>query len=99
MFYVYSEVWLPFVLFQLQDRMCMTLGGRVSEQIFFKRITTGAQDDLKKVTQSAYAQVRIVALFCDTRPPTIMLRSVVLPELELRSAVDLDCCSVIVGLT
>ena len=42
---------------QLFDRMCMTLGGRVSEQIFFERITTGAQDDLKKVTQSAYAQV------------------------------------------
>ncbi|XP_071312818.1 mitochondrial inner membrane m-AAA protease component AFG3L2 isoform X4 [Agelaius tricolor] len=42
---------------QLLDRMCMTLGGRVSEQIFFGRITTGAQDDLKKVTQSAYAQI------------------------------------------
>lgn len=42
---------------QLFDRMCMTLGGRVSEQIFFDRITTGAQDDLKKVTQSAYAQI------------------------------------------
>ena len=37
--------------------MCMTLGGRVSEEIFFGRITTGAQDDLKKVTQSAYAQI------------------------------------------
>ncbi|CAH1780509.1 unnamed protein product [Owenia fusiformis] len=42
---------------QLYDRMCMTLGGRVSEQIFFSRITTGAQDDLQKVTQSAYAQI------------------------------------------
>jgi len=42
---------------QLFDRMCMTLGGRVSEQLFFGRITTGAQDDLRKVTQSAYAQV------------------------------------------
>lgn len=42
---------------QLFDRMCMTLGGRVSEEIFFKRITTGAQDDLKKITDSAYAQV------------------------------------------
>lgn len=42
---------------QLLDRMCMTLGGRVSEQIFFNRITTGAQDDLSKVTKSAYAQV------------------------------------------
>ncbi|XP_044733109.1 AFG3-like protein 2 [Chrysoperla carnea] len=42
---------------QLFDRMCMALGGRVSEELFFGRITTGAQDDLKKVTQSAYAQV------------------------------------------
>lgn len=42
---------------QLLDRMCMTLGGRVSEELFFGRITTGAEDDLKKVTQSAYAQV------------------------------------------
>ncbi|XP_033012948.1 AFG3-like protein 1 isoform X2 [Lacerta agilis] len=42
---------------QLFDRMCMMLGGRVAEQLFFGRITTGAQDDLRKVTQSAYAQV------------------------------------------
>lgn len=35
---------------QLFDRMCMTLGGRVSEEIFFGRITTGAQDDLQKVS-------------------------------------------------
>jgi len=35
----------------------MTLGGRVSEQVFFNEITTGAQDDLKKVTENAYAQV------------------------------------------
>merc|ERR1719293_648294 len=42
---------------QLYDRMCMTLGGRASEQIFFGRITTGAQDDLQKVTKSAYSQI------------------------------------------
>lgn len=42
---------------QMLDRMCMMLGGRVSEKIFFQRITTGAQDDLQKVTQMAYAQV------------------------------------------
>nr|MBE5725008.1 putative AFG3-like protein 2 [Cucujiformia] len=42
---------------QLFDRMCMTLGGRVAEELFFSRITTGAQDDLQKVTQSAYAQI------------------------------------------
>ena len=43
---------------QLFDKMCMTLGGRASEEVFFSRVTTGAQDDLKKVTASAYAQVR-----------------------------------------
>jgi len=42
---------------QLLDRMCMTLGGRAAEAIFFNRITTGAQDDLQKVTKSAYAQI------------------------------------------
>ena len=35
----------------------MTLGGRVSEELFFGRITTGAQDDLQRITQMAYAQV------------------------------------------
>lgn len=38
---------------QLMDRMVMTLGGRVAEEIFFKKITTGAQDDLQKVTRMA----------------------------------------------
>uniref|UniRef100_A0A2K5Y4C8 AAA+ ATPase domain-containing protein n=1 Tax=Mandrillus leucophaeus TaxID=9568 RepID=A0A2K5Y4C8_MANLE len=42
---------------QLFDRMCMMLGGRVAEQLCFGQITTGAQDDLRKVTQSAYAQI------------------------------------------
>jgi AFG3 family protein len=42
---------------QMFHRMCMALGGRVSEQLFFGRITSGAQDDLQKVTRSAYAQV------------------------------------------
>ncbi|KZO98416.1 ATP-dependent metallopeptidase Hfl [Calocera viscosa TUFC12733] len=39
---------------QLLDRMCMTLGGRVSEEIFFGKITTGAQDDLQKITKMAF---------------------------------------------
>jgi len=42
---------------QLFDRMCVMLGGRVSESIFFGKVTTGAQDDLQKVTRSAYAQI------------------------------------------
>ncbi|KAL1930894.1 hypothetical protein VTP01DRAFT_10031 [Rhizomucor pusillus] len=47
---------------QLLDRMCMTLGGRVSEQIFFDTITTGAADDLQKVTKMAYAQVTMYGM-------------------------------------
>lgn len=36
-------------ILQLFDRMCMMLGGRVAESITFNRITTGAEDDLRKV--------------------------------------------------
>lgn len=43
---------------ELMDRMCMALGGRVAESLVFNRITTGAQDDLQKVTKMAYAQIR-----------------------------------------
>ncbi|KAG8969781.1 AAA ATPase afg3 [Tulasnella sp. 419] len=39
---------------EVVDRMCMTLGGRVSEEIFFNEITTGAQDDLQKITKMAF---------------------------------------------
>lgn len=42
---------------QMMDRMCMMLGGRCSEQTFFNEITSGAQDDLQKVTRLAYGQV------------------------------------------
>jgi ATP-dependent Zn protease len=35
----------------------MTYGGRAAEELFFGRITTGAQDDLDKITKIAYAWV------------------------------------------
>ena len=38
---------------QLYDMIQVALGGRIAEEIFFKKITTGASDDLKKVTQIA----------------------------------------------
>lgn len=44
---------------ELFDRMCMTLAGRASEDLFFSTITTGAQDDLKKVTSLAYNQIMV----------------------------------------
>ena len=37
--------------------MCMTLGGRIAELIIFGKISTGARDDLEKVTKIAYSQV------------------------------------------
>ncbi|NXH77746.1 SPG7 protein, partial [Hydrobates tethys] len=43
---------------QLLERMCMALGGRVSEAITFNKVTTGAQDDLKRVTKIAYSMVK-----------------------------------------
>jgi spastic paraplegia 7 len=46
----------------LSDKMCMALGGRAAESIVFNRITTGAQNDLEKVTKIAYAQVRVFGM-------------------------------------
>lgn len=42
---------------QLMDRMAMTLGGRVSEELHFDTVTSGASDDFKKVTRMANAMV------------------------------------------
>lgn len=47
---------------QLLDVMCMGLGGRASEIIFFGSFTTGAQDDLQKVTSSAYSQIMMYGM-------------------------------------
>ncbi len=42
---------------ELNDTMAMTLGGRAAEEIVFDEITTGASNDLEKVTQSAKQMV------------------------------------------
>ncbi len=42
---------------QILDRMAMILGGRVAEEIIFGEITTGAQNDLEKVTDLARRMV------------------------------------------
>ncbi|XP_059667838.1 ATP-dependent zinc metalloprotease FTSH 10, mitochondrial-like [Cornus florida] len=44
---------------QLFDMTCMTLGGRASEQVLIGKISTGAQNDLEKVTKITYAQVAV----------------------------------------
>jgi AFG3 family protein len=47
---------------QLIDEMCMTLGGRAAEDIVFGKISTGAQNDLERVTKMAYAMVTIYGM-------------------------------------
>jgi cell division protease FtsH len=47
---------------QLLDEMCSTLGGRAAEQISFNSISSGAQNDLEKVTKQAYAMVSIFGM-------------------------------------
>ncbi|KAE8039078.1 hypothetical protein FH972_011524 [Carpinus fangiana] len=44
---------------QLFDMTCMTLGGRAAEQVLLGKISTGAQNDLEKVTKITYAQVAV----------------------------------------
>lgn len=47
---------------QLLDEMCSALGGRAAEQISFNSISSGAQNDLEKVTKQAYAMVSIFGM-------------------------------------
>jgi len=42
---------------QLLDSMSMTLGGRAAEQIFFEKVSTGAQNDLERITKLAYGMI------------------------------------------
>ncbi len=47
---------------QLFHQICMTLGGRASEDIFFHKISTGAQNDLQQITRMAYAMVTVYGM-------------------------------------
>ncbi|WP_129650518.1 ATP-dependent zinc metalloprotease FtsH [Alistipes senegalensis] len=42
---------------QMMDELAATLGGRVSEQLTFGQVSTGALNDLERVTKQAYAMV------------------------------------------
>jgi cell division protease FtsH len=44
------------------DEMCATLGGRAAEKVIFNEISTGALNDLEKVTKQARAMVTIYGL-------------------------------------
>ncbi|GAB2671183.1 ATP-dependent zinc metalloprotease FtsH [Flavihumibacter cheonanensis] len=47
---------------QLLDQICMTLGGRAAEDIFFNKISTGAQNDLQQITRIAYSMVTVYGM-------------------------------------
>lgn len=47
---------------QLIDQLCMTLGGRASEEIFFHKISTGASNDLQQITKMAYSMVTVYGM-------------------------------------
>ena len=47
---------------QLLDTMCMTLGGRAAEEVVFGRISTGAQNDLERITRVAYGMVTLYGM-------------------------------------
>jgi cell division protease FtsH len=47
---------------QLIDQICMTLGGRASEEIFFGKISTGASNDLQQITKIAYSMVTVYGM-------------------------------------
>lgn len=47
---------------QLMDQICMTLGGRAAEDIFFGKISTGAANDLQQITRMAYSMVTVYGM-------------------------------------
>jgi AFG3 family protein len=47
---------------QLLDQICMTLGGRASEDIFFGKISTGASNDLQQITKIAYSMITVYGM-------------------------------------
>ncbi len=47
---------------QLIDEMCMTFGGRASEEIVFGKISTGALSDLERITKMAYSIVTVYGM-------------------------------------
>ncbi len=47
---------------ELEDDLCMTLGGRAVEELVFGKISTGALSDLQQVTKMAYAMVSVYGM-------------------------------------
>ena len=58
---------------QMLDEMCATLGGRAAEDLFLGRISTGAMNDLERVTKQAYGMIAYLGMSekLPTRPYSV----------------------------
>ena len=65
---------------EIVDQICALLGGRVAEEIVFGDISTGAQNDLERITNWAYAMVTVYGMsekigyisFADSKNPNYL---------------------------
>jgi AFG3 family protein len=47
---------------QIMDIVCMALAGRAAEEVFFNGVTTGASDDLRRVTELIYSTIQVYGM-------------------------------------
>ena len=47
---------------EMLDEMCATLGGRAAEELFIGAVSTGAMNDLERVTKSAYGMIAFAGM-------------------------------------
>ena len=59
--YLPKEVYLQ-TQEQIMDIVCMALAGRAAEEIFFGGVTTGASDDLRRVTDMVYSTIQLYGM-------------------------------------
>ena len=57
---------------QMLDEMCATLGGRAAEDLFLGRISTGAMNDLERVTKQAYGMIAYLGMSEKTPQPLLL---------------------------
>ncbi len=72
---------------ELLDDICVLLGGRIAEEIYIGQITTGASDDIQKLTQLGYSYVSIYGM--DDEISTINYQSDIEYSQDTRNRIDL----------